>query len=206
MGYVEIPKIDVNLPIYHGTSEEVLQRGIGHLIGSSLPIGGEGCHSVLTSHSGLAGARLFSDLDQLMPGDTFFLHVLGETLAYEVTEINAVLPYETDLLLAAPGEDLCTLVTCTPYGVNSHRLLVRGLRVPNEDVAESVPEMIEEPSRSTWKEKYLQSLAIGGSVALGIVLNGIFLITLIKKQKRRYPNTHRFMVICARVSKGGKKQ
>ena len=188
MGIIEIPKIGISLPIYHGTAEDVLQCGVGHLLGSSLPIGGAGCHSVLTGHSGVAGARLFSDLDQLMPGDTFFLHVLGETLAYEVTEINAVLPYETDLLIAAPGEDLCTLVTCTPYGVNSHRLLVRGLRVPNEDVAESVPEMIEEPSRSTWKEKYLQSLAIGGSVALGIVLNGIFLITLIKKQKRRHRN------------------
>ena len=152
MGYVEIPKIDVNLPIYHGTSEEVLQKGIGHLVGSSLPIGGEGFHSVLTGHSGLAGAKLFSDLDQLVPGDTFFLHILGETLAYEVTEINTVLPYETELLLAVPGEDLCTLVTCTPYGVNSHRLLVRGSRVPYEKAMEEALETPKETVRSTWKE------------------------------------------------------
>ena len=173
MGYVEIPKIDVNLPIYHGTSEEVLQKGIGHLVGSSLPIGGEGFHSVLTGHSGLAGAKLFSDLDQLAPGDTFFLHILGETLAYEVTEINTVLPYETELLLAVPGEDLCTLVTCTPYGVNSHRLLVRGSRVPYEKAMEEALETPKETVRSTWKENYLQGLAIGGGSALGAVLLGL---------------------------------
>ena len=173
MGYVEIPKIDVNLPIYHGTSEEVLQKGIGHLVGSSLPIGGEGFHSVLTGHSGLAGAKLFSDLDQLAPGDTFFLHILGKTLAYEVTEINTVLPYETELLLAVPGEDLCTLVTCTPYGVNSHRLLVRGSRVPYEKAMEEALETPKETVRSTWKENYLQGLAIGGGSALGAVLLGL---------------------------------
>ena len=173
MGYVEIPKIEVNLPIYHGTSEDVLQKGIGHLFGSSLPIGGEGFHSVLTGHSGLAGKRLFSDLDQLAPGDTFFLHILGETLAYEVTEINTVLPYETELLLAVPGEDLCTLVTCTPYGVNSHRLLVRGSRVPYEKAMEEALETPKETVRSTWKENYLQGLAIGGGSALGAVLLGL---------------------------------
>ncbi|MBQ1649361.1 MAG: class C sortase [Bacteroidales bacterium] len=174
MGYVEIPKIDVNLPIYHGTSEEVLQIGIGHLVGSSLPIGGEGFHSVLTGHSGLAGAKLFSDLDQLAPGDTFFLHILGETLAYEVTEINLVLPHETELLTAVAGEDLCTLVTCTPYGVNTHRLLVRGSRVPFEKTAEEIAkEAPKEPVRSTWKENYLEGLAIGGGSALGAVLLGL---------------------------------
>ena len=173
MGYVEIPKIDVNLPIYHGTSEEVLQKGVGHLLGSSLPIGGEGFHSVLTGHSGLAGKRLFSDLDQLSQGDRFYLHVLGETLAYEVTEIKQVLPYETGLLLAVPGEDLCTLVTCTPYGVNSHRLLVRGSRVPYEKAMEEALETPKETVRSTWKENYLQGLAIGGGSALGAVLLGL---------------------------------
>ena len=183
MGYVEIPKIDVNLPIYHGTSEEVLQKGIGHLVGSSLPIGGEGFHSVLTGHSGLAGKRLFSDLDQLAPGDTFFLHVLGETLAYEVTEINRVLPYETGLLLAVPGEDLCTLVTCTPYGVNSHRLLVRGSRVPYEKTVEKVAEHPKESVRSTWKENYLHGLAIGGGSALGAALLGVGFFLLKKRRK-----------------------
>jgi sortase A len=174
MGYVEIPKIEVNLPIYHGTSEEVLQKGIGHLLGSSLPIGGEGFHSVLTGHSGLAGAKLFSDLDQLSLGDRFYLHILGETLAYEVTEINRVLPHETELLTAVAGEDLCTLVTCTPYGVNSHRLLVRGSRVPYEKAAEeTAKEVQKEPAHSTWKENYLHGLAIGGGSALGAVLLGL---------------------------------
>ena len=185
MGYVEIPKIDVNLPIYHGTSEDVLQKGIGHLVGSSLPIGGEGFHSVLTGHSGLAGKRLFSDLDQLAPGDTFFLHVLGETLAYEVTEINRVLPYETGLLLAVPGEDLCTLVTCTPFGVNTHRLLVRGSRVPYEKAAEeTAKEVQKEPAHSTWKENYLHGLAIGGGSALGAVLIGV-VIAFVRKKRRK---------------------
>ncbi len=184
MGYVEIPKIEVNLPIYHGTSEEVLQKGIGHLLGSSLPIGGEGFHSVLTGHSGLAGAKLFSDLDQLSLGDRFYLHILGETLAYEVAEINRVLPYETELLLAAPGEDLCTLVTCTPYGVNSHRLLVRGSRVPYEKTVEKVAEHPKESVRSTWKENYLRGLAIGGGSALGAVLLGLGLFLLKKRRKR----------------------
>ena len=183
MGYVEIPKIDVNLPIYHGTSEEVLQKGIGHLLGSSLPIGGEGFHSVLTGHSGLAGAKLFSDLDQLAPGDTFFLHILGETLAYEVVEINTVLPYETELLLAIPGEDLCTLVTCTPYGVNSHRLLVRGSRVPYEKTVEKAAETPKKAVRSTWKENYLRGLALGGGSALGAVLLGLA-IAWLRRRKR----------------------
>ena len=185
MGYVEIPKIEVNLPIYHGTSEEVLQKGIGHLLGSSLPIGGEGFHSVLTGHSGLAGKRLFSDLEQLALGDRFYLHVFGETLAYEVTEINRVLPHETELLTAVAGEDLCTLVTCTPYGVNTHRLLVRGSRAPFEKVIEeTVTETSKKPVRSTWKENYLQGLVIGGGSALGAALLGVGFFLLKKRRKR----------------------
>ena len=184
MGYVEIPKIEVNLPIYHGTSEEVLQKGIGHLLGSSLPIGGEGFHSVLTGHSGLAGKRLFSDLEQLALGDRFYLHVFGETLAYEVTEINRVLPHETELLTAVAGEDLCTLVTCTPYGVNTHRLLVRGSRAPFEKVIEeTVTETSKKPVRSTWKENYLQGLVIGGGSALGAALLGVGFFLLKKRRK-----------------------
>ena len=185
MGYVEIPKIEVNLPIYHGTSEEVLQKGIGHLLGSSLPIGGEGFHSVLTGHSGLAGKRLFSDLEQLALGDRFYLHVFGETLAYEVTEINRVLPHETELMTAVAGEDLCTLVTCTPYGVNTHRLLVRGSRAPFEKVIEeTVTETSKKPVRSTWKENYLQGLVIGGGSALGAALLGVGFFLLKKRRKR----------------------
>ena len=187
MGYVEIPKLDLFLPIYHGTEEEVLQKGIGHLIGSSLPIGGAGSHSVLTGHSGVAGMRLFSDLDQLAPGDIFFLRVLEETLAYQVVEINTVLPYETDLLLAVPGEDLCTLVTCTPFGVNTHRLLVKGTRIPYEK-AEVVADAVEKakPVKSTWAANYKKGLVIGGVLALSVILLGLLIAFLRKNRRKRY--------------------
>lgn len=131
MGYITIPFIRVELPIYHGTSEEVLVKGIGHVEGSSLPVGGESTHCVLSGHRGLPSAKLFSDLNSLEVGDRFTVSVLGEDLVYEVDEINVVLPSETEKLLIADGEDLCTLVTCTPYGINSHRLLVRGKRILN---------------------------------------------------------------------------
>ena len=133
MGYVEIPKIGCTLPIYHGTDEAVLQVAIGHIEGSSLPIGGESTHSVVSGHRGLPSARLFTDLDQLEEGDRFSLHVLDEELAYEVDQILTVEPDDVEALEIVEGEDLCTLVTCTPYGVNSHRLLVRGHRVEMQD-------------------------------------------------------------------------
>ena len=135
MGYVEIEKIDVLLPIYHGASEEVLQVAIGHIPGSSLPVGGAGTHCVISGHRGLPSAKLFTDLDQLEDGDTFMLHVLGETLTYEVDQIRIVEPDDLTYLALEPGADYCTLVTCTPYGVNSHRLLVRGHRIetPEEE-------------------------------------------------------------------------
>lgn len=129
MGYVEIPYIRVSLPIYHGVSEQVLQIGAGHLPGSSLPVGGEGTHCVLSGHRGLPSARLFTDLDQVGVGDCFLLHIMDETLAYQVDQIRIVEPAEVKDLAIVPGEDYCTLVTCTPYGVNTHRLLVRGHRV-----------------------------------------------------------------------------
>ena len=132
MGYIEIPSIDVMLPIYHGTSEEVLQVAIGHIEGSSLPIGGESTHSVISGHRGLPSSRLFTDIDQLSEGDTFTLMVLDEVLTYEVDQIRIVEPEDISLLAIEEGQDLCTLVTCTPYGVNSHRLLVRGHRVENQ--------------------------------------------------------------------------
>ena len=132
MGTVEIPKIDIELPIYHTTDEEVLERAAGHLEGSSLPIGGESTHAVISAHRGLPSASLFTDLDQLEEGDHFLLHVLDDTLAYEVDKISVVEPKETQDLAVEEGEDLVTLLTCTPYGVNSHRLLVRGHRVPYE--------------------------------------------------------------------------
>lgn len=129
MGYVDIPKIDCTLPLHHGTDEAVLQVAIGHIEGSSLPVGGEGTHSVVSGHRGLPSARLFTDLDQMKVGDSFTLHVLDLELTYQVDQIRTVLPHQTELLEVVEGQDLCTLVTCTPYGVNSHRLLVRGHRV-----------------------------------------------------------------------------
>ena len=171
MGYVEIPKISVNLPIYHGTENDSLERGIGHLLGSSLPIGGESTHSILSGHSGMATQKMFTDLEQLIIGDVFYLHVLDETLAYQVVEINTVLPYDTSLLGIAPGEDLCTLVTCTPYGVNTHRLLVRGSRIPYEEAELLMEETAEEePAKSTWEQKYIEGLLWGAAAVLLLLL------------------------------------
>lgn len=130
MGYIEIPKINVHLPIYHGTGDSSLSKGVGHLLGSSLPVGGESTHSILSGHSGMASQTMFTDLEQLGIGDVFYLYVLDEILAYQVSEINTVLPSDTSLLGIWEGEDCCTLVTCTPYGVNTHRLLVTGYRIP----------------------------------------------------------------------------
>lgn len=138
MGYIEIPSINVSLPIYHGTDEGVLAVGVGHLEWTSLPVGGESTHCVLSGHRGLPSARLFTDLDQLKEGDYFMLNILDETLTYEVDQIRIVEPEEVDKLTIIEGRDLCTLVTCTPYGVNSHRLLVRGHRVDNLEEAVTV--------------------------------------------------------------------
>ena len=131
MGYIEIPEIDCSLPIYHGTEESVLQVAVGHLEWSSLPVGGEGTHCVLSGHRGLPSAKLFTNLDKLAVSDTFLLRVLDEVLTYEVDQILIVEPEQVDALGIVPGEDYCTLVTCTPYGINTHRLLVRGHRVEN---------------------------------------------------------------------------
>lgn len=129
MGYVEIPKLDVSLPVYHGTSEAVLQQAVGHLEWSSLPVGGESTHCVMSGHRGLPSAKLFTELDKLREGDSFSLRVLNEQLTYEVDQIRTVVPTDVDTLLIEEGKDYCTLVTCTPYGINTHRLLVRGHRV-----------------------------------------------------------------------------
>lgn len=135
MGYVEIPKIGVKLPIYHGTDQATLQIAVGHIPGSSLPVGGAGTHCVISGHRGLPSARLFTDIDQLQEGDVFELKVLGRTLAYQVDQIRIVLPDELEDLEIDPSRDLCTLVTCTPYGVNTHRLLVRGHRIDTASLA-----------------------------------------------------------------------
>lgn len=129
MGYIDIPKIKVSIAIYHGTDESVLKKGIGHLEGSSLPVGGDSSHCVLSGHRGLPSAKLFTDLNELEIGDRFTLTILGNELIYEIDQVLTVLPDETDPLMITEGEDYCTLVTCTPYGINSHRLLVRGKRV-----------------------------------------------------------------------------
>lgn len=138
IGYIEIPLIGCNLPIYHGTEESVLQIAVGHIEGTSLPVGGEGTHCVLSGHRGLPSARLFTDLDKLGEGDSFMLRILDEVLTYEVDQILIVEPYEMDALSIAKDRDYCTLVTCTPYGINTHRLLVRGHRIENQEEVKTV--------------------------------------------------------------------
>ena len=170
MGYVSVPKISVHLPIYHGTDSDSLERGIGHLLGSSLPIGGADTHSILTAHSGMASQKMFSDLPQLAVGDVFYLNVLGETLAYQVDQINTVLPHDTSYLGIEQDMDICTLVTCKPFGVNTHRLLVRGSRIPYEE-AEAIEETTtREEVVSTWEQQYIKGLVIGLAVVLIIVV------------------------------------
>lgn len=178
MGYVEIPKIGVNLPIYHGTDADTLERGIGHLLGSSLPVGGESTHAVLTAHSGMASQTMFSDLDVLAEGDVFYLRVLDETLAYQVDQIRTVLPYDTEHLGIEAGEDYCTLVTCTPFGVNTHRLLVRGTRIPYDEAEEVVEETVPDavPVTSTWEQQYVKGILMGlAAVAVMGILTGVIL-------------------------------
>ena len=176
MGYVVIPNIQVNLPIFHGTADGTLAKGVGHLLGSSLPVGGKGTHTVLTGPSGMASQKMFSDLPGMKVGDIFYLDILGQRLAYEVKEINTVLPYDTSLLEIEPEEDLCTLVTCTPYGVNTHRLLVRGVRIPYEETTEEETISVDIPTvKSTWEQQYVKGLGVGilvvavfGAVLLGV--------------------------------------
>lgn len=182
MGYIRIPAINVKLMIYHGTSEDVLQKGVGHLQGSSLPVGGTGSHCILSAHTGLNNKKLFTDLDKLEEGDQFYIHVLGEVLAYQIDQIKVVLPDETDDLKINAEKDYVTLVTCTPYGINTHRLLVRGVRVPYVEQDEKEAESVSRGS--TWLDQYLHAaLAGGGAVAAIAVLAA--LISKGKKRRRR---------------------
>ena len=158
--YIDIPKINVYLPVQHGTGAETLEKSVGHVVGTSLPVGGSSTHAVLSAHSGLASSKLFSDIDQLAVGDTFYIHVLGDTLAYKVDSINTVLPTDTRLLQIEDGKDYVTLVTCTPFGVNTHRLLVRGHRVPYLPEQEATAAE-ETRAASSWTHHYLTGLAIG---------------------------------------------
>lgn len=171
MGYVAVPKLNVELPIFHGTGSDSLERGVGHLLGSSLPIGGASTHTILTGHSGMATQKMFTDLINLAIGDVFYLEILGNTLAYQIDEINTVLPYDTSLLGIVPEMDYCTLVTCTPYGVNTHRLLVRGMRIPYEEAQEVQQEIeIEEGVVSEWDEEYFRGIVIGLILVLILIL------------------------------------
>ena len=173
MAYVDIPKINVYLPVQHGTDAETLERAVGHVVGTSLPVGGSSTHAVLSAHSGMASSKLFSDIDQLTEGDVFYIHVLGDTLAYEVDSIHTVLPTDTSLLQVEEGKDLVTLVTCTPFGVNTHRLLVRGHRVPYVPEQEA-PAAAEKPVASSWTQHYLTGLGVGlGAVA---VVGGVYFL------------------------------
>ena len=166
MCYIDIPKINVYLLVQHGTDADTLERAVGHVVGTSLPVGGSSTHAVLSAHSGMASSKLFSDIDQLAEGDTFYIHVLGEVLAYKVDTIHTVLPTDTSLLQIEDGKDLVTLVTCTPFGVNAHRLLVRGHRVPYTPEQESTA-AAEKPVASSWTQHYLIGLGIGlGAVAV----------------------------------------
>ena len=187
MGYVVIPKIDVDLPIYHGTGSDSLDRGTGHLLGSSLPVGGEGTHTIITGHSGMASQKMFTDLEQLQEGDVFYLRVLDETLAYEVKAVHTVLPHDTTYLGIVPGQDLCTLVTCTPTGVNTHRLLVQGSRIPfiPAEEIEASAVSYEENTVSHWEEQYWLGIRLGLAAMVSIVLLLNVLLYLRKKKPKK---------------------
>ena len=169
MCYLEIPCINVNLPVFHGTAASTLERGIGHLEGSSLPVGGKSTHAVLTGHTGLNNAKLFTDLTEVKEGDLFFLHTLGKDLAYRVIEIEVVLPEETQDLLIRKGKDLVTLITCTPYGVNSHRLFVTGIRT-NYTPEEKENAKDDRSKDSQWMNAYKKAAIIGLAIALAVIV------------------------------------
>lgn len=169
MCYLEIPCINVNLPVFHGTAASTLERGIGHLEGSSLPVGGKSTHAVLTGHTGLNNAKLFTDLTEVKEGDLFFLHTLGKDLAYRVIETEVVLPEETQDLLIRKGKDLVTLITCTPYGVNSHRLFVTGIRT--KYTPEEKENAKDDRSKdSQWMNAYKKAAIIGLVIALAMIV------------------------------------
>lgn len=186
MGYINIPLLGVTLPIYHTTDEAVLQEAVGHLVGSSLPVGGSSTHTVLSGHRGLSSAKLFTNLNKMQLGDTFSLHVLGDVLTYEVDQIETVLPDEMDLLRIEPGADYCTLVTCTPFGVNSHRLLVRGHRIPTPEVERPVITLSNPSTLLTFLEHVSLYDLIAYVELLGIALFAVYqLLRLARRQLRK---------------------
>ena len=188
MGYVELPAIDVLLPICHGVGEDSLERGAGHMPTTSLPIGGRGTHTVISAHSGMATARMFTDLEQLEAGDVFYLHVLNEALSYEVDQILVVKPYQIDALKIDRGQDYVTLITCTPYGVNSHRLLVRGHRIEpeaEENASNEIASPRTEPKQSTWMAKYWEGIRDGLILFLIVIPAWLAIMLLVKKRRGR---------------------
>lgn len=182
MGYIEIPTINIDLPIYHGTTGAAMEKGAGHMEGTSLPVGGVGTHAVISAHSGMASAKLFTDLDKLKLGDMFFITVCNQKLAYEVDNIAVVEPTDIDLIRNDTQQDYVTLLTCTPYGVNTHRLLVRGHRVEMAEEAIAEVEEKAKPEGSTWIEKYEQGILIGIAIFLGLLLIAL-LVYFIKRRK-----------------------
>ena len=178
MGYIEVPAIGVTLPIYHGTDEAVLQIAVGHLEWTSLPVGGESSHCVVSGHRGLPSAKLFTDLDKLVVGDIFVFRVLDEILTYEVDQILIVKPNETEALLIQEGQDLCTLITCTPYGVNSHRLLVRGHRVENQEEVKAI--------RVTADAMQIEPVIVAPIVAIPMLLVLLIFLLIPKPRRRRF--------------------
>ena len=178
IGYIEIPSIGCSLPIYHGTDEAVLQIAVGHIAGTSLPVGGQGTHCALSGHRGLPSAKLFTDLDKMVDGDIFVLRVLDETLTYEVDQILIVEPYEMDALEIEAGKDYCTLVTCTPYGINTHRLLVRGHRIENIAQAKIV--------RVTADAVQIEPLIVAPVVAIPLLLLLLILLLLPGQPKKKH--------------------
>lgn len=184
MGYIMIPAINIDLPIYHGTTGAAMEKGAGHMEGTSLPVGGIGTHAVISAHSGMASAKLFTDLDKLELGDMFFITVCNQKLAYEVDNIAVVEPTDIDLIRIDTQQDYVTLLTCTPYGVNTHRLLVRGHRVDMAEEAIAEVEEKAEPAASTWIEKYEQGILIGVAIFLGLLLIAL-LVYFTKRLKQR---------------------
>lgn len=182
MGYIMIPAINIDLPIYHGTTGAAMEKGAGHMEGTSLPVGGIGTHAVISAHSGMASAKLFTDLDKLKLGDMFFITVCNQKLAYEVDNIAVVEPTDIDLIRIDTQQDYVTLLTCTPYGVNTHRLLVSGHRVEMAEEAIAEVEEKAKPEGSTWIEKYEQGILIGIAIFLGLLLIAL-LVYFIKRRK-----------------------
>lgn len=184
MASIEIPAINVNMPIYHGTSNEVLSKGAGHLSKTSLPVGGKGTHAVITGHTGLSSARLFTDLNQLKKDDVFYIHCLGDILVYKIDNIKIIEPDNTADLKIDKEHDYVTLITCTPYGINTKRLLVRGTRIPYNEANKLVANK-KTSTASTWTNEYIKALFIGAAICLLIIVSFVIVCKIISNHKKK---------------------